>query len=67
MFQNDKIRGTILYDYTFYNDSLTRVDSIKNLGTTLDSELIFDEHVENIVKTVSFVRFCVKNVVEIYE
>lgn len=43
----------ILFDYNFHNSSLIRVDSIKDLGVTFDSKLLFDQHVDIIVKKAS--------------
>lgn len=40
----------IIYDYTLKNSMVTRVSHVKDLGVTFDSKLIFDVHIESIVK-----------------
>lgn len=43
----------INFDYKFLNTQITRVNSIRDLGVTFDSKLIFDTHIDNIVKKAS--------------
>ena len=42
-----------LYNYKLQNSTLSRVSSIKDLGVTFDSKLLFNEHIDNIVKRAS--------------
>lgn len=41
--------NTLHYDYKIGAQTLTRGSSIRDLGVTHDSKLLFDDHVENIV------------------
>lgn len=43
----------INYDYKIYGTSLTRVNNIRDLGITFDSKLLFDTHIDNIVRKAS--------------
>ncbi|KAL0881825.1 hypothetical protein ABMA27_001603 [Loxostege sticticalis] len=43
----------LIFNYTLLNLPLTRVDKIKDLGVIFDSKLLFDEHINNIVKKAS--------------
>lgn len=48
-----KKKGGINFTYTLKDHSLQKVDEIRDLGVTHDSKLLFDTHINNIVKKAS--------------
>ncbi|CAK1580211.1 unnamed protein product [Parnassius mnemosyne] len=55
----------LLYDYHIGGQSLSRDDSVRDLGVIHDSKLLFDKHIENIIgrstRALGFVMRCSKN------
>jgi hypothetical protein len=45
-----RLKNTLINDYSINNHLLREVSVVKDLGVTLDSKLIMDVHIENIVK-----------------
>lgn len=43
----------IFFNYTFLDTSISRVNSVRDLGVTFDSKLIFDTHIDNVIKKAS--------------
>lgn len=43
----------LIHNYILYSSELARVDKIKDLGVIFDSKLLFDDHINSIVKKAS--------------